>query len=363
VPIVLLVVSGRPRVLEGIERLPQVGAVLQAFLPGPTGGRAFAEVIYGLLEPSGRLALSWPTHSSSLFYPHWHAVSQQCDGDRHCGVDWAFGRGLSYSRVEYSGLHTSSSVLARGTDLTVSVTVTNRGPRPLNHSVLLFAAASYRRVVPAAQELVDFRRIELAASGSQRVNFRLSANALQYVGLEDEWLLEGGRYALWMDAELRPTSTDDCAAISDGTSARCVFVDVRGDCQGPSCVALAGEPPLRSADTNPRSVSVGAAMLAGLACWIFGWTFALCVVRLLPPSSLLRRRLLAPLEGSSATRRDTQELVLGHEVVRSDQPFSDSLHGPSHFRHAQLAPTETPSASAVHEHELHQTPHTTGRIA
>ena len=99
-PIALVLVTGRPRLLHGVEALPQVNAVLQSFLPGPHGGAALADALVGTFEPSGRLPLSWPTAASSLLYPHWHTVTQQCDGSHTCGVAWPFGHGLSYTTFE-----------------------------------------------------------------------------------------------------------------------------------------------------------------------------------------------------------------------------------------------------------------------
>jgi len=88
----------RSLIERGVEALPQVNAVLQSFLPGPHGGAALADALLGRFEPSGRLPISWPTAASSLLYPHWHAVTQQCDGSRNCGVAWPFGHGLSRPR-------------------------------------------------------------------------------------------------------------------------------------------------------------------------------------------------------------------------------------------------------------------------
>lgn len=328
----------------------------QSFLPGPSGGRAFAEAIYGLLDPSGRLPLSWPTYSSSLFFPHWHAVSQQCDGTLYsaapCGVGWPFGRGLSYAHVEYRELAISQPELRRGAEVTISVLVTNHGERALNHSVLLFAAASYRRVVPAAQELKDFQRVELPPSASVRVTFALPATALEYVGLEDAWLLEGGRYALWVDAELRPKSTDDCVAAALEPSPRCVFVDVRGDCQGTSCRAQPRDASMLAAAADGGAVA-GAAGLVLLG-WALGLGCALLLSQLrLRPGGRSQPKAstevaawawLRSMPGRFSPRRrgESQEFVLDGATTRSHQWSRDRTHS----WHELSTPTDTPPRCA-----------------
>ena len=79
-PVALVIASGRPRLLGGMEALPQVGAVLQAFLPGPYGGTALAEALLGLRSPSGRLTVSWPgtaTHRYTPLHTLLHTVAHR----------------------------------------------------------------------------------------------------------------------------------------------------------------------------------------------------------------------------------------------------------------------------------------------
>lgn len=114
-PIVLVIIGGRPRLLDGLARLPSVGAVVAAFLPGPAGGQALAEVLTGETSPSGRLPLTWPAFALGPM-PHWHSVSAQCAGSPSswrpsddpgaCPVEFPFGTGLSYTTFEYTSLAT-----------------------------------------------------------------------------------------------------------------------------------------------------------------------------------------------------------------------------------------------------------------
>jgi beta-glucosidase len=84
-PIVLVIISGRPRLLDGIA--DAADAVLNAYLPGPMGGQAIAEIIAGDVNPSGRLPYSYPKHAGLIPYPYHHKPSSQCnDGNGECEV-------------------------------------------------------------------------------------------------------------------------------------------------------------------------------------------------------------------------------------------------------------------------------------
>ena len=365
VPVVVVVVTGRPRILRGIEKLPGVGAVLQSFLPGPQGGTAIAEVVYGYAEPTGRLPLSWPDGRGSLFYPHWHPVSQQCDGEAHCGVAWPFGLGLSYSRVTYEHLAISSDALARtaarngpAAEVRVTLTVRSSGSRPLNHSVLLFGAASYRRITPAAQELKAFRRVTLPpAPAALDVTFTLTADDFAYVGLFDEWVLEGGRYALWVDPTLRPSSADECIA----TSGQCIHLRVVGDCEGPSC------PTPHDLQPDVRGVGYDVALLCVLLSWLGGIGCALgcgrsvaCTGRCLQRVTLWARTTVLDagqasprplLRGVRIRRSESKSAMLSASTRRSHQADSPTPRSDSPTAVCPIAPPDLFSHGST-GHEL-----------
>jgi beta-glucosidase len=75
-PIVLVIISGRPRLLNGCAE--SADAVLEAYLPGPMGGQAIAEVLSGRVVPSGRLPFSYPKHHGAIPYPYHRKTSDMC---------------------------------------------------------------------------------------------------------------------------------------------------------------------------------------------------------------------------------------------------------------------------------------------
>lgn len=115
-PIVLVLITGRPRLLHGLPQLPSVVAVVWAGLPGPHGGGPIAEVLLGLTNPSGRLPATYPALPNVLG-THYQSVSSRCSGSSGgylsggtsaCPVEFPFGHGLSYTSFRYSELALSS---------------------------------------------------------------------------------------------------------------------------------------------------------------------------------------------------------------------------------------------------------------
>ena len=157
-----MIVSGRPRLLNGIADVST--AVIEAYLPGPMGGQAVAEVISGLTVPSGRIPFSYPKSSANIPYPYHHKVNSQCsygNCEVRCSfkpsspsilslsqVEWEFGTGLSYSTFTVTDLTLSSAAISSSDTLTISALVTNTGSVQSKYTVLVFVTDVYRRVTP-----------------------------------------------------------------------------------------------------------------------------------------------------------------------------------------------------------------------
>lgn len=83
-PVITVLVMGRPRLLSGAAEAST--AVLHAYLPGPMGGRVVAEVLAGVVVPSGRLPFTYPKHEGDIPYPYYHKPGDQCIGMMPCQV-------------------------------------------------------------------------------------------------------------------------------------------------------------------------------------------------------------------------------------------------------------------------------------
>jgi beta-glucosidase len=178
----------------------RVKAIVQAWYPGEAGGRAIAEVLTGLVNPSGRLPLTFPADLSQIPRPQlpglgtpWGTPTTiRYDEGADIGYRWfatrnhiplfAFGHGLSYTRFEYSDLH------VRGGD-TVSVTfdVLNIGTRAGADVPQLYLVQPRR--------LLGFERVELAPGESRRVSLAVDPRLLaRFDGPSDRWVLPPGTY-------------------------------------------------------------------------------------------------------------------------------------------------------------------------
>jgi len=200
-PIVLMLVEGRPRLLHGLKELSK--AALHVYYPGPEGGTAAAEVLFGEVNPLGRLPITYPKQNGDLF-AYWHTPSQLCtqasnEGGmggttgfiyQECLAEWPFGHGLSYTSFVYSDLTVSLSPsgtaqFAPEETAQISVTVTNNGSAFGKDAVFLFTSADHRRLSPEVKILKGFTKVALAPGEAQQVQFDLPMSELSYIGFDN----------------------------------------------------------------------------------------------------------------------------------------------------------------------------------
>ncbi|GMF17902.1 unnamed protein product [Phytophthora lilii] len=137
--VVLILFEGRPRLLGSLP--DSVSAVVWGGLPCEQGGQAMAEILYGEVNPSGRLPITYLKYSGHIMIPYRHRVNTQCSYDA-CEMQWDFGAGLSYTNFSYWGLKLSTNKITSKDDtISVSVTVTNNGTIAGKETVVLFLTA------------------------------------------------------------------------------------------------------------------------------------------------------------------------------------------------------------------------------
>jgi beta-glucosidase len=181
-PTVVVVMSGRVHTLGAIE--PHANAIVYAFPPGEEGGAAFADVLFGVRSPSGRLPISIPRHVGQVPVHHDHRAGggrSQMLGDYLDGPTtprWAFGHGRTYSTVEYSDL--SVGAVTTRTPAIVRGRVTNRGERRVTEVVQLYARDVVARVARPLRQLVGFARVDLDPGESRAVTFTVDPTQLAY---------------------------------------------------------------------------------------------------------------------------------------------------------------------------------------
>lgn len=189
-PIVTVLIQGRPRVLRNI--VPQSRAIVLGMTPGIEGGRALAEVLFGDVNPSGRLPFTYPsTPNGFTTYDHKPLEDTQ---DNPFWREFEFGHGLSYTTFAYSDLKLNSTRMRRGGAVEASVTVRNTGNREGQEVVQLFVSDLYRSVSPPVKELKGFTKVSLKPGESRTVSFALHERDLAFVGLDNRWAAEAGEF-------------------------------------------------------------------------------------------------------------------------------------------------------------------------
>ncbi|KAI9270550.1 glycoside hydrolase superfamily [Phascolomyces articulosus] len=180
-PVVSLLVEGRPRVLKSI--VDDSDALVQTYLPGPWGGHAVGEILFGKVNPSGRLPYTYPKNSGDMNVNYWRQANDVWD------PLYEFGHGLSYTKFTYGNIslvekENGNTVLEPGMARTVSIQVTNDGPYNGLETVLMYIHQPVRLITPPAKLLKGFEKIQLAAGESKTVEFEVSADMFRYTGVD-----------------------------------------------------------------------------------------------------------------------------------------------------------------------------------
>ncbi|KAJ1900748.1 hypothetical protein LPJ66_001260 [Kickxella alabastrina] len=172
-PIVVVLVGGRPRLLERVADIAD--GIVQAYLPGTYGGLPIAEILYGKVNPSGRLPYTYPATEAQALATIWNSARADYK------PQWAFGYGIGYSHVEYTNFTLSSKLLTLARSITVSVSITNHGPYPQKEPVFLFTSQpsiENKNIHP--YRLRIFAKVELRVNETKNMAFELRAEDLAF---------------------------------------------------------------------------------------------------------------------------------------------------------------------------------------
>jgi beta-glucosidase len=182
----------------------QVPAILMLWYPGMEGGHAFADILLGKVNPSGRLPCVFAARSEDLPYFDRNAKAITYDlwhGYRKMERDGAvpafpFGFGLSYTTFEFDHLRLSDTSLGAHDSLTATLEVTNCGPVAGDTVVQIYVAAPTSRVERAPKELKAFRRVGLKPGKTKTVKVDIPVKDLAYYDEQSGWTVESTGYTL-----------------------------------------------------------------------------------------------------------------------------------------------------------------------
>jgi beta-glucosidase len=219
-PFAVVLFNGRPLALEDV--VGDMPALLEAWFPGVQAGHAVADVVFGKVNPGGKLPASFPRRLGQvpIYYNH-EQTGRPCNPDvkwnsRHrdipsCSPLYVFGYGLSYTTFEISDLKLGSASVSRKGSLTASVTVQNTGSRTGDEVVQLYIHDPVASISQPVRRLRGFERVTLTPGEKRTVEFTLDKSDFGFYDNRGKFVVEPGQIDVYAgsssDASLKESFT------------------------------------------------------------------------------------------------------------------------------------------------------------
>lgn len=217
-PVVLLLFSGRPVILNWESEI--IPAILNVWQGGSEAADAIADVVFGEVNPSGKLTTTFPRSVGQipLYYNHMNTGRPIAGNDyfvqyRSNYLDqsneplYPFGYGLSYTSFSYGDMTLSSDKMLNGGTITASVTVSNTGDRDGTEIVQLYIHDKLASITRPVKELKKYQRINLKKGESRNVEFTLSENDLKFYNADLDYVFEPGQFEIMIGPDSKNVST------------------------------------------------------------------------------------------------------------------------------------------------------------
>jgi beta-glucosidase len=209
--------------------IDQVSAVLETWLGGQAGAGAIADAVFGKVNPSGKLAetfpvrledtpayLNFPGEDGQVIYGERMFVGYRYYDKRNIEPLFPFGHGLSYTEFAYSDLKLSATELADKDQLQVSLTVSNTGKVTGKEVIQLYVADPESSVQRPTKELKAFDKIELKPGESKEVSFTLNKRDFSYYSkVYNRWLAESGKFEILIGSSSRDIRLQGSLTLSN----------------------------------------------------------------------------------------------------------------------------------------------------
>jgi beta-glucosidase len=204
-PVIVVLFNGRPLAIPQLQKY--AAAILEAWFPGIQGGNGVADVLFGAVDPAGRLTTTFPRSVGQvpMYYDHLNTGRPgvgEYKGNYADGPNdplYPFGFGLAYTSFAYGTPQLDAPQMKRGGTITASVQIKNTGDRAGTEVAQLYirdvAASAGPRPI---RELKGFQKILLQPGESREVSFNISEKDLGYYDAKGNWLVEPGRFELWI---------------------------------------------------------------------------------------------------------------------------------------------------------------------
>jgi len=208
-PVAVVLMNGRPLSIPWLAA--NAPAILEAWLPGTEGGNAVADVLFGRVNPGGKLPVTFPrtVGQEPLYYDHKPTGRPPKAEDKYTSkyIDspWTplfpFGFGLSYTTFRFSDVTVTPQQIRPTGRVTVSVTVTNTGTRDGDEVVQLYLRDRVSSVTRPVAELKGFKRVSIAPGAHETVRFALGPGELGAFNRAMRWTVEPGLFDVRVGAD------------------------------------------------------------------------------------------------------------------------------------------------------------------
>ena len=205
-PTIVFLINGRPLSINyAVEHVP---AILEGWYLGQEGGTAAARVLFGDVNPGGKLPISFPRNVGELpdYYDHKPSLNRSYlfNGRK---VLFPFGWGLSYTTFKFANLRAEPSEIAPAGETTVSVDVTNTGSRAGDEVAQLYIHQKVASVTQPVMSLRGFQRVSLKPGEKTTVQFKLTPKELQILNRDMHWVVEPGAFDIMVGPSSSQTTT------------------------------------------------------------------------------------------------------------------------------------------------------------
>ncbi|MBI2220203.1 MAG: beta-glucosidase BglX [Acidobacteria bacterium] len=201
-PTAVVLMNGRPLTIPWLA--DHAPAVLEAWFPGTEAGHAVADVLFGKVNPGGKLPITFPRAVGQvpIYYNHKSTGRPPDDKDRYTSkyldVPWTplfpFGHGLSYTEFKLGSLRLGAARIPPNGGIDVSVDVTNGGSREGDEVVQLYVQDVVASLTRPVQELRGFQRVTLEPGETRQVRFSLGPRELGFYDRDMKWIVEPGAF-------------------------------------------------------------------------------------------------------------------------------------------------------------------------
>lgn len=215
--IVTILFNGRPLVLKNISE--KVDALLEVWFPGTEGANAIADVIFGEVNPSGKLTMSFPqaTGQCPIYYNHYNTGRPHVNNVRYVSryqdipteSYYPFGYGLSYSKFEYSDLKISSDKITKDSPITVKVKVKNNSNIPGKEVIQLYIQDLVGSIVRPVKELKAFKKEYFKEFEEKEITFKITVEMLKFWNEKLENKVESGKFKVFIGPNSEDTIEEE----------------------------------------------------------------------------------------------------------------------------------------------------------